>query len=254
VLTATLVGTSGIIGSALECWLRRQRPWIGVALGALALSPAFSLRELDRAGQRVEQALELGDLEAARHALRALVSRDTSALDASLLAAAGIESLAENLSDSVVAPLLFYAWLGLGGAYAYRAANTLDAMIGYRGSYEYLGKTAARLDDLLNLLPARLSGLLLVAACGPAGACARGAWRAMRADHAATPSPNAGWPMSAMAGGLGVCLEKVGHYRLGAELPTPRGSDLARARGLMRWAAMLGIATIVLASRLAGDR
>jgi adenosylcobinamide-phosphate synthase len=127
-------------------------------------------------------------------------------------------------------------------------------MIGYRGDYEHLGKTAARLDDLLNLLPARLTGLLLVAACGPAGGCCRGAWRSMRQQHGATASPNAGWPMSAMAGALGIRLEKVGHYRLGLGPRAPQHSDLPRARRLMRWAAGLGIATIVLAILAAGER
>jgi adenosylcobinamide-phosphate synthase len=148
---------------------------------------------------------------------------------------AAIESLAENLSDSFVAPLFYFVILGVPGALAYRAINTLDAMIGYHGRFEYLGKVAARLDDLVNWLPARLTayllalgGALFIPEGGPArstggrlsvvfpqeGAGMR-AWQIARRDHAQTESPNAGWPMAAMAGALGVRLEKVGHYVLG---------------------------------------
>src|SRR5262249_18581607 len=142
-------------------------------------------------------------------------SRDPSALDAPLVVAATVESVAENASDSFVAPLFYYALFGLPGAVAYRAINTADAMIGYHGRYERLGKVAARLDDVANFVPARLTAALLLAA----GACARlrvrEGWRILRRAARATESPNAGRPMSAMAGLLGVQLEKVGHYRLG---------------------------------------
>jgi adenosylcobinamide-phosphate synthase len=189
----------------------------------------FSWRTLHQAGERVRQPLAAGDLDGAREGLRWLVSRDTAGLDAPLLAAAAIESLAENASDSVTAPLLAYALLGLPGACAYRAVNTLDAMVGYRGRYEYLGKVPARLDDLLNLVPARLTGLLIVAAAALCSADARQAWQTLQRDHAATDSPNAGYPMAAIAGALGVRLEKAGHYCLNASGRKPTAEDLRRA-------------------------
>ncbi|NJN68054.1 MAG: cobalamin biosynthesis protein, partial [Chloroflexaceae bacterium] len=145
------------------------------------------------------------------------------------IAAAAIESLAENTSDSVVAPLLAYALGGLPGAFAYRAANTLDAMVGYRGRYEYLGKVPARLDDLLNLVPARLTALLIAAAAVGCSADAPQAWQVMWRDHALTASPNAGWPMAAVAGALGVRLEKMGHYCLNERGRAPTAADIRRA-------------------------
>jgi adenosylcobinamide-phosphate synthase len=165
-----------------------------------------------------------------------LVSRPTAELDAALIAAAAIESLAENLVDSWVAPLAAYACFGLPGAYAYRAANTADAMWGYRTpTYAWLGKPAARLDDLLTWLPARLGALLLVVA-GPRRGAALAAWRR---DAGCTQSPNAGQPMAAAAGQLGVRLEKRGHYTLFAEAPPPSSEDLAAARRLVGRAMLL---------------
>ncbi len=200
---------------------------------AVLLKTMFAWRTLHQAGARVRDALAADDLSAARAAVRWLVSRDTAQLDSSLLAAAAIESLAENASDSVVAPLLAYALGGLPAVCAYRAVNTLDAMIGYRGRYEYLGKAPARLDDLLNLLPARLTGLLIVAAAWLCGADARQAWQVLRHEHAVTASPNAGYPMAAMAGALGVRLEKVGHYCLHQQGLAPTAADLRRAEQLV---------------------
>jgi adenosylcobinamide-phosphate synthase len=126
-----------------------------------------------------------------------------------------VESVAENASDSFVAPLFYYAVLGLPGAVAYRAVNTLDAMIGYHGRYEYLGKASARLDDALNFIPARLTAALLLAAGALCGGDVRSGWRVLGRDGNATESPNAGRPMATMAGLLRVQLEKLGHYCLG---------------------------------------
>src|SRR3954467_13894357 len=129
-------------------------------------------------------------------------------LDEPLLVAASVESVAENMSDSFVAPLFYYALFGLPAAVAYRAVNTLDAMIGYRGRYEYLGKAAARLDDLLNLIPARLTAGLLLVAGALRKADGGGGPLILRRARRATASPNAGWPMATVAGLLSVCLAK----------------------------------------------
>ncbi|HEX8951898.1 MAG TPA: adenosylcobinamide-phosphate synthase CbiB, partial [Polyangia bacterium] len=169
----------------------------------------------------------------ARFGLRNLVSRDTALLDEPLLAAAAVESVAENASDSLVAPLCFFVVAGVPGAIAYRACNTLDAMIGYHGATEWLGKAAARLDDAANLVPARLTAALLVVASALAGGSPGGALRTWWRDGGRTESPNAGRPMAAMAGALGVELEKVGCYRLGAGGAAVGAAEIDRAVTLM---------------------
>jgi adenosylcobinamide-phosphate synthase len=232
----------------LERIQRREVQAAGWLLHAALLKTMLSWRTLHRAGEDVRRPLAAGNLEEARRALRWLVSRDTTHLDAPMLAAAAIESLAENASDSVVAPLFFYALCGLPGACAYRAANTLDAMVGYRGGrYEYLGKVPARLDDALNVVPARLTGLLIVAAAGLCGADTRQAWRVMRHDHAATESPNAGYPMAAIAGALGVRLEKSGHYCLNPDGRPPVPNDIRRASRVVLVALAVGASIISIA-------
>lgn len=219
---------------------------------AWLLKTTLSLRALTEAACVVQQALAREDLDTARTGLRSLVSRDASALDAPLLAAAAIESVAENASDALVAPMLAYVAFGLSGAAVYRGINTLDAMIGYRGAYEWLGKAAARLDDAANLIPSRLTAGLLVLAASPARS--RAAWLIAWRDHGGTASPNAGWPMSVMAGALGVELEKVGHYRLGAPARRPEAADIGIAIGLARRVAVLTLVLARLVERLTAWR
>ena len=161
----------------------------------------------------------------------------------SLACSAAIESLAENFVDSWIAPLALYTLGGLPLAYAYRAANTADAMWGYRSArYEHLGKSVARLDDALNLAPARLGALLLVALA--ASRCR--AAQVWRADRGRTASPNAGQPMAALAGALDVRLEKSDHYVLHARGRAPKAEDIQAARGLVR-KAMLASALLCVA-------
>jgi adenosylcobinamide-phosphate synthase len=186
-----------------------------ILVAAFLLKSTFSIKELRRSALKIKQLLEDGRLGRARVEARALVSRDTRRLDEPHLVSATIESVAENTSDSVISPLFFFILFGVPGAIGYRVVNTIDAMIGYHGKYEYLGKFAARLDDVLNFIPARLSGLVLVAAAALWGMGGKKAWRVMLRDHARTESINAGWPMSAAAGALRTRLEKVGYYRLG---------------------------------------
>ncbi len=227
--------------TALEL-LMKPYPWIAVGVNAILLKSAFSLRHLLEAGYEVEKALESGDLPEARRAVSwHLVSRDTRSLSEGLVASATVESLAENLTDSFIAPLLAFAVGGIPLAWAYRFINTADAMIGYRDErYEYLGKFAARLDDLLNWIPARLAGVLIVLSAPFAGGDGRNAWHMMVAQHAHPASPNAGWPMSAAAGALGVRLEKVGQYELNGSATLPLPITILRARRLVLVAAVLG--------------
>jgi adenosylcobinamide-phosphate synthase len=216
-------------------------------LAVCLLKSAFAVRALAAAALGVQRALAANDLPGARMALRSLVSRDTTALTPAQMAAAAIESVAENCSDSIVAPLVCYAVGGVPAALAYRAINTLDAVIGYRGELEWLGKVAARLDDVANLLPARLTALLLTLAA-PAGGGSRGRAVAIWArDSSRTASPNAGHPMATMAGALGIELEKPGEYRLGAGLRTPDGGDISRAVRVMAIAAALAVGLVLLA-------
>ena len=224
-------------------WLvERLSPW---PVCAVLLKASFSGRALLSAAARVENALETGRLVEARQQLMHLVSRPTAELSPSLVAAAAIESLTENLVDSWVAPLAAYACFGLAGACAYRATNTADAMWGYQDpEYEWLGKVAARLDDLLTLLPARLGAAVLVLS----GSRACESVAVWRRDAARTPSPNAGQPMAAAAGQLGIRLEKPGHYVLNAAAPAPCVEHLAAARALVG-RAMLLTGLLALAAR-----
>lgn len=221
--------------------------WAGIVLEALLLKPAFALRRLADATEGVEDALRAGDLGTARTRVgRDLVSRPTEALGADEVASAAIESAAENLVDSIAAPMLAYAVGGLPVAWAYRAANTADAMWGYRDArYERFGKAAARLDDLANLVPARLGATALAAGAALVGENGAGAARVAWAQHRRTASPNAGWPMAAMAGALDVGLAKRGAYRLG-ESALPSSPDaIRRARRVLGAAA--GVTVVLLA-------
>lgn len=209
-------------------------PW-EVLLEAVALKLTFSINGLARAGRIVRSALEGGDLSMARNLTsQHLVSRDTTTLSEPQVAAAAIESVSENASDSLVAPLFYYALFGLPGAYVYRFINTCDAMLGYRDpEREWLGKAAARLDDLANLVPARLTAALIVVSGMIFGRNPAKATRIWFRDRKLTASPNAGHPMSAAAGVLDVELEKFGHYRLGSGQRRPGPADIRQAERLL---------------------
>lgn len=206
----------------------------GLALAALAAAMGWLLKSMlswrmlvDEVGA-VEAALRQS-LPAGRERLSWLVSRDTASLSESQVRESVIETLAENLNDSVVAPIFWFVLLGLPGAAIYRFANTADAMWGYRGSYrgqhwEWAGKWAARADDALSWLPARLTAGLLMAVTRQIQ------FGALRREAARTPSPNSGWPMSAMAMALGVTLSKPGAYTLNAAGRTPQAGDVLLAQ------------------------
>ena len=241
------VAVAAAMAGALVTTLARTAGGAGLVIEAFALTTMLSLRDLVRAARRVQAALRGDDLDGARSAVgRDLVSRPTALLGAGQVAAATIESVAENLTDSVLAPVAFYLAFGLPGAVAYRAVNTADSMIGYRhGPLEHFGKVAARLDDALNFIPARLAALAIVGAAALAGADVGRAWQTMLGHHARTASPNAGWTMAAMAGALGVQLEKPGHYVLG-EGPPPTVDDISTAVRIVITAAFMAIAAMVL--------
>ncbi len=202
---ATVVALAGALGWIVErICIALPGGWI---LEAVLASTLIAFRGLHDHVRAVAEALDLG-LGNARVAVAHIVGRDPARLDAPGVARAAIESLAENFSDGVVAPLFWFALLGLPGLCAYKAINTLDSMIGQRSPrFEYFGKAAARLDDGVNWVPARLAGLLLVAAAAvlPGGRAGE-SWRAVRRDADRHRSPNAGWQEAALAGALGFAL------------------------------------------------
>lgn len=220
--------------------------------GAALLKTTFAVRGLGNAANEIQRSIEIENMHLARYSLRSLVSRDADTLSESLVAAAAIESVAENTTDSFTAPWFAFALLGLPGAVAYRAVNTLDSMIGYRGRYEYLGKSSARLDDFLNMIPARVAvGLLLLAGALSGFKVAQG-WRTALREHRLTASPNAGWTIAAAAGLLGVALEKPGHYLIGGGYKEPTATDIGRVVRLMY--IMAALAAAVCASLVIGIR
>ncbi len=185
----------------------------GWILEAVLVSTLIAFRGLHDHVRAVAEALDLG-LADGRAAVTHIVGRDPARLDAPGVARAAAESLAENFSDGAVAPLFWFAVFGLPGLCAYKAVNTLDSMIGQRNPrFEHFGKAAARLDDALNWVPARLAGLLLVAAALilPKASAGR-AWRTMRRDAPKHRSPNAGWQEAPLAGALGFALAGPRHY------------------------------------------
>jgi adenosylcobinamide-phosphate synthase len=255
---AVLVGGAGCLGAVAERVSARPVPrTLVTAAGTWAV---LGGRSLEREACAVHAHLAAGDLPAARRRLTHLVGRDTRTLTQAQVARAVLESLAENTSDAVVAPLVWGAVAGVPGLLGYRAVNTLDAMVGHRNArYERFGWAAARLDDVLNLPGARLAGLLTVAAHPSRGAAA---WRAWRRDAAGHPSPNAGVVEAAFAGSLGVRLggtntyygSRVEHRALlgDGDAPTPpdipRGTRLARRVGLGAVAVAAGVAAGLVAA------
>ena len=238
----------------------RGRPATATALTALATWTVLGGTSLAREGSRMAELLETGDLDEARRRLPHLCARDPSHLDQEELARATVESLAENTSDAVVAPLCWGAVAGIPGLLGYRAVNTLDAMVGYRSArYRRFGWAAARLDDALNLVPARLTGLLTVACAAAVGGSPVRAWRVLRRDGGRHPSPNAGRPEAAAAGALGVRLGGSNRYHGQMETrpelgdgPPPAVPDVRRAVRLGRLVAVGAIAVTAGVALAAG--
>lgn len=199
-------------------------PWLDIVLTAVLLKPLFALRLLLREVGAVENSL-LQSIECGRSRLSHIVSRDTASLDSGEIRESSLESLAENLSDSVIAPLFWFALFGLPGAAVYRFANTADAMWGYRGRWEWAGKFAARADDLLNLIPARMTAIALLLA----GPDRISLLLRLPGEAARTASPNSGWPMGALALSLNVRLRKPQVYALNANGSAPSPADTATA-------------------------
>jgi adenosylcobinamide-phosphate synthase len=202
-----VMGSTTVLIFGVLLLLALLPPSAGIALLIYFLYAGLATRSLHKESQKVEMALKRGDLEAARAALAMIVGRETANLSTEDMWRALIETVAENLADGVVAPIFFILTLGLPGLFFYKAANTMDSMVGYK-NYWYIrfGKVAARLDDVLNFIPARLTALLMIPTVALLGLDWRGACRTLWRDRTHAASPNAGWPEAAMAGALRVRL------------------------------------------------
>ncbi|MGA2676671.1 MAG: cobalamin biosynthesis protein [Methanobacterium sp.] len=191
---------------------------IYIIISAIILSTTFAIKELLGTVQGVKKDIK-SDINQARQSVSYLVSRDTTLLTKEELVSAIIETLTENITDSVVSPLFYTFFLGVLGGVAYRVINTLDAMVGYKNKeYINIGWFPARLDDLVNFLPARLTGILIIFSALLLGLNWRRSYHTMMKDAKKTPSPNSGYPMAAAAGALGIRLEKKSYYSLGESI------------------------------------
>jgi adenosylcobinamide-phosphate synthase len=230
--------------------------WIGAFLTGVLAWPLIAARALGEHVAAVATPLARGDLAGARLQVARIVGRDPATLDTAGVARAAIESLAENASDGVVAPIFWGALLGLPGIAGYKAINTLDSMIGHRSArFEDFGKASARIDDVANLVPARLTGLLFALVSARPGA----SLRAMGRDAPRHRSPNAGWPEAAMAGGLGIRLSgprvygdrRVEELWVNAGARDPGAEEIRAALGLAgrasgALAALLGLIALAV--------
>jgi len=253
--TVVLVGTTTLLGYAADR-STRSRPVAHTLVTAAATWTVLGGRSLAREAETLHAQLAADNLPAARAQLTHLVGRDTRSLDASEIARATVESLAENTSDAVVAPLVWGAMAGVPGLLGYRAANTLDAMVGHRSDrYLRFGWASARLDDVLNLPGSRLSALLAAALAPTVDGSPAAAWAAWRRDARRHPSPNAGPVEASFAGALGVRLggtnvydggdsPRVEHRALMGDGRSPLPDDLDRAR---RLADRVGVGALLVA-------
>ncbi|WP_269713580.1 adenosylcobinamide-phosphate synthase CbiB [Caulobacter sp. NIBR2454] len=243
VATVVLVaGGAALVGALLHHLLGGS--YLGVLILMILGSLGLAARSLH---DHVAAVAKAADLDAARAAVGRIVGRDTADLDESSIAAAALESLAESFCDGVVAPIFWFLIGGLGGLFAYKAVNTADSMIGHREErWRAFGWFAARIDDVMNWIPARIAGTLVAIAAG------RG-WSTMIRDARKHASPNAGWPEAAMAGGLGVSLggpasyDGVVHDRpVFGDGPTPNSADLKRGLGVyLRACAILAVLLLI---------
>lgn len=198
-------------------WLRASFGSIPyIIVGAVLFKATFAVKGMGFYTKPIAATLKGKDLDGARKWLPFIVRRDPNTLDERGIISAAIESIAESTTDGITAPFFFFALLGVSGAFAYRVVNTLDSMVGYKNvENKNVGWFSAKLDMILNFVPARLTAYLMVAAASLLGEDWRESWRILQRDKHKTASPNAGWTISAMAGALNIQLEKQGYYVLG---------------------------------------
>ena len=256
-----ILALATIVLSAVCVWIvialaSRVAEPLGAAVAILVAWTTLALRGLDDAARQIERALESGDEARARITLPALVGRDPATLDRAGMIRATVESVAENTSDGVIAPLFFLFIGGPVAAIAYKAVNTLDSMIGYRvRRYLFFGRAAARIDDVANYLPARLTAICMIGAAQFVTGRACRAWAVCRADARKHSSPNAGFPEAAVAGALGLKLGGDAIYdgvierrpSLGPAERNPAVADIAASRAMMRLAVATAFCLLAVA-------
>ncbi len=255
VLVIVVVGTS-CAGVALVVHLASMvSPWLALVVECLLCYQLIASKQLRVESTRVWRALANGDPVGARKAVSMIVGRDTQGLDQAGVARAAVETVAENTSDGVVAPLLFMALGGVMGGMAYKAVNTMDSMVGYKNErYRYLGTAAARLDDALNWVPARLTGVLMCLCAPLVGLDGTGAWRVFRRDRRRHASPNSAHPEAACAGALGVRLAGPASYfgtlhdkpTIGDDTRPIEPDDILRANALLVATSVAALAACLL--------
>lgn len=250
VLVLLCAGIPTITIIILRMLLARLSLWAVFALDVLLSYQLLAAKALRDESMKVYAELRGGDIERSRHAVSMIVGRDTQALDETGIIKATVETVAENASDGVIAPLIFLALGGTPLGMFYKACSTMDSMVGYKNdAYLYFGRAAARLDDALNFIPARLSGVLLCLAAVPLGMDAGGAWRIFLRDRLKHKSPNAAHPEAACAGALGIQLSGPAHYfgrlvdkpTIGDSLRPVRIEDIAASCRLMYASAVLAL-------------
>ncbi|MGQ9688088.1 MAG: adenosylcobinamide-phosphate synthase CbiB [Desulfobaccales bacterium] len=208
-----VIGTSLAMGIGVVILAGKISPFAQFMVNCCLIYAGLATRSLHKETQGVEAALSRGHLAEARGHLARIVSREIAHLHEADIRRATLETLAENISDGVIGPLFYLLVAGVPGLILYKTANTMDSMVGYKNErYQHFGKAAARLDDVLNFLPARLAGGLICVAAGLAGLNRLEAWRIMKRDGACSLSPNAGRPMAALAGALGIQLGGPSRY------------------------------------------
>ena len=257
VIAVSFVST--LLPAVLLSLALKLHPAACFALDTVMCWQLLAARQLCREAGKVRRALEAGQTEAARRAVSMIVGRDTDSLDPDGICRAAVETVAENTTDGVIAPLFWMLLFGAPGGFFYKSVNTMDSMIGYKNQkYLYFGRAAAKLDDLVNYVPARLSALLMTAACPLCGLDAKGAWRIFRRDRYKHASPNSAQTEAVCAGALGVRLAGDAVYGgevrrkeyIGDGLRRIEPEDIGRACRLM-YAAALGMLILVLLLRWA---
>ena len=220
---------------------------LSVVIGALLLKTTIAIRGMEKHAISVLDSLESNDLDLARNYLSMIVKRNTTKLDKNHVLSGVLESISENTVDGITGPMFYYAFFGLFGAFVYRIINTADSMVGYKNDiFKNLGWFTAKCDTILNYIPSRLTGLMMVISAAILKNNWRNSYKVMIRDGKKTESPNAGYPMAALAGALETKFEKINHYKLGDGEITLTRDHVLSAIKIMKLTSILffGIITI----------
>lgn len=254
-LTLLVVGVVGLVSYGIIGLARSLNPWLGFIVETIMYYQILATKCLKVESMKVYKALKEKDLEGARYAVSMIVGRDTASLDEKGVAKAAIETVAENTSDGIIGPLLFCALGGAPLGFMYKAVNTLDSMIGYQNDkYQYFGTFAAKLDDVVNFIPARISAYIMILAAGICGMNMKWAWSVYRRDRYNHKSPNSAHTEAVAAGALGIQLagdayyfgEKVSKPTIGDATRQVEIEDISKVNRLMYATAIMTLLGIVI--------